>query len=248
MTYTIKVNINDLIMDLISKLIITEDLLSTNKQRWNYNYQYRLISTNSNKIRELNPLKTFLQEEVVENQTIILLPQKEIQFNELQMGANIFIENNNSTAIKIGTDDHQMVLVDKGFKTGRHYFEFTCETEPAERSIIIGICLSRNDFYFSLPDPKGFWGFVLSESKRAGYNDKGAIEKGEYGAPCKIGDVVGMMLEFSIKGLDISFYVNKINMGVAFKNLPLQTYYPCAVLGFDSSKVTLNKLALFPDV
>lgn len=236
-------------MDLLSKLIIAEDLaISNNSSRWNYNNQYRLISTNANKIRELNPLKTFHQEEISDNQSIILLPQKEIQFNELQMGANIFLENNNTVAIKIGTDDHQMVLADKGFKSGRHYFEFTCETEPAERSIIVGICLSRNDFYFSLPDPKGFYGFVLSESKKAGYNDKGVLDKGEYGAPCKIGDVIGMMLEFNAKGLDLSFYVNKVNMGVAFKNLSQQTYYPCAVLGFDSSKVSLNRLASFPDI
>lgn len=249
MTYQIKVNINDLILDLTSKLIIAEDLsLTAADQHWVYNSQYKLISTSKNKIRELHPLKTFAEEEISDSQNILLLPQKEMLFSEVNMGSNIFLENQNTSAYKIGSDDLQMVLTDRGFKTGRHYCEFIFNTEPTEKAIIIGICLTRNDFYFSISDPKGFWGFVPSDKKKIGYNEKGTIEKSAYGSICKLGDSVGILMEFTSKGLDISFFVNKICEGVAFRNLPFQTYYPCAILGYDSSKVSIVSQAAFPDI
>jgi len=235
-------------MDLPSKLIIAEDLaLTPYDQHWIYNSQYRLIATSKNKIKELHPLKTFSAEEVTEHQTILLLPQKEVFFSEVALGANIFLENQNSTAFKVGSDDHQMILADQGFKSGRHYCEFTFETEPAEKSIIVGVCLSRNDFYFSIADPKGFWGFIPSECKKVGYSDKGILQNAEYGAVCKIGDSCGVLLEFTNKGLDLSFFINKINIGVAFRNLPFQTYYPSAILGYDSSRIHIQPQALLPD-
>jgi len=163
----------------------------------------------------------------------------------MHLGANIFLDNNNTVAFKVGSDDHQIIMSEKGFKTGRHYTEFIFRTEPAERSIIIGVCLMRNDYYFSVADPKGFWGFIPSECKKIGTNEKGVTEKAEYGAPCKINDRVGILLEFN-KGLEISFYINNINMGIAFKNLPIQTYYPCSILGFDSSRIEIIPSAVFP--
>ena len=58
-----------------------------------------------------------------------------------------------------------------------------------------------------------------------------------------------MLFEFNDTGLlDISFFVNKINMGVAFKNLPFETYFPCCILYFDGSKVKLESKVAFPDL
>lgn len=250
LSYPIKVNINDLILDLTSKLIIAEDLsLSAADQHWVYNSQYRLITTSCNKIKELHPLKTFAEEEIRDMQSVLLLPQKELLFSEVNLGSNVFLDNQNTSAFKVGSDDLQMVLTDRGFKTGRQYCEFIFDTEPEiEKSIIIGICLTRNDFYFSISDPKGFWGFVPSDTKKIGYNEKGTIEKCEYGSVCKLGDALGILMEFTSKGLNISFFINKVNLGVAFRNLPFQTYYPCAILGYDSSKVSIVSQAVFPDL
>ncbi len=55
-------------------------------------------------------------------------------------------------------------------------------------------------------------------------------------------------MEFNETGVDVSFYVNKINMGVAFKNLPIDYYFPCCVLYFDGSKVKLESSVPFPDI
>ena len=65
---------------------------------------------------------------------------------------------------------------------------------------------------------------------------------------CKINDKVGILMEFNDSGLDITFFVNKVNMGVAFKNLPIDHYFPCVVLYFDGSKVKLESSIPFPDI
>lgn len=97
-------------------------------------------------------------------------------------------------------------------------------------------------------DMKGFWGFVLSECKKIYNNPSGKVESVEYGDITKMGDRVGIMMEFQATGVDITFYVNKINLGVAFKNLPLGMYYPTAVLGFDGTRVKITNRVGYPDV
>jgi hypothetical protein len=238
-----------MICDIIAKLVIEEDtILDPADVHWIYNSQYRLCTTNKEKIRELSPLRTVMEEEVYRNQTLILLPQKKIFFHESYLGPNIYLENNCTTAVKSGSDELQLVFADSFFKSGKHYVEFIFETEPAEKSILVGLSLSRNDYYFNIGDPRSFWGFIPSECLKIGYNEKNVIEKKEYGTNCKIHDSVGMLLEFHLKGVDVSFFINKINMGIAFKQLPLHTYHPCVALGFDSSRVRIINDASFPDM
>lgn len=234
--------------DIISKLVIEENNeLEPTDPHWIYNSQFRLCTSNKNVIRELHSLKTVQEEEIYKNQVLMLLPQKKLYFHEKFYGPNIIIESNNTIAIKSGSDDLQLAFTDHSFKTGRHFIEFFFETEPAERSILVGLSLSRSDYYFSIGDPRGFWGFIPSECYKIGYNEKNQIEKKEYGAPCKINDSVGMLLEFTNTNLEVSFFINKINMGIAFKLQSHQSYYPCVALGFDSSRVRIIRESTFPD-
>lgn len=63
-----------------------------------------------------------------------------------------------------------------------------------------------------------------------------------------MGDKVGLLMEFHDKGLNISFFVNKLDLGVAFKNLPLNNnYYPCVLLLYDGAKVKLTNRVPLPE-
>jgi hypothetical protein len=62
-----------------------------------------------------------------------------------------------------------------------------------------------------------------------------------------MGDKVGILMEFTEKGLDISFYINKLFLGVAFKGLPPNTYYPCALLLYDGAKVRITNRVPLPE-
>jgi hypothetical protein len=206
-----------------------------------------LISSNG-KIKELNPNKTYAEELISNDETLILLNQIDLNFSETNKGNMIYLGNKSKIARKQGGDELQFVITEQGFKYGKNYCEFILDTEPYERSVILGVSLFRTDYIMSSGDMKGFWGFVLSECKKISNNQNGKVESIEYGDITKMGDRVGIMIEFHSLGVDISFYINKINMGVAFKNLPLATYYPAAVLGFDGTKVRITNKIGFPDV
>ena len=78
------------------------------------------------------------------------------------------------------------------------------------------------------------------------YNN-GASEQVEYGDISKMGDKIGILMEFNEKGLDVSFFINKMDLGVAFKNLPNNTYYPCVLLYYDGAKVRVMNKVPIPD-
>ena len=79
------------------------------------------------------------------------------------------------------------------------------------------------------------------------YNENGSVQNVDYGDICKMGDKVGILLEFTGKGLDVSFFINKLNLGVAFRGLPLNTYYPCVLLYYDGAKVKVTNRVPLPE-
>jgi hypothetical protein len=78
--FTFEVRVKDKLHTLID-LVIEEELKIGEKQKWNPNFQYRLISTNG-LIKELNPMLTFADEEIKNNFTIILASPYKIYFSE----------------------------------------------------------------------------------------------------------------------------------------------------------------------
>jgi len=77
------------------------------------------------------------------------------------------------------------------------------------------------------------------------HND--AVQQTEYGDFSKMGDKIGILMEFNEKGLDVSFFINKIDMGIAFRSLPPNTYYPCVLLYYDGAKVKVMNRVPLPD-
>ena len=177
-----------------------------------------------------------------------MLNHKSINFSEVNKGVLVGLQAKNKIAYKQGGDEHQFAMAEQGYNSGKHYCEFVLQTEPYERSVIIGLSTKRTEFHLNSSEMKGFYGFILSECKKVSNNATGKVELVEYGDVTKIGDRIGIMMEFGTGGLDVSFYINKINMGVAFKGLPINTYYPSVVLGFDGTMVRITNNVGFPDV
>lgn len=217
-----------------------------NVNKWNFNNQYKLYITKRG-IQEINPLKAFKDEFIGNREIILLLPLGNHYFSEIMKGNMIFLESKNRIAMKQGSDDHQFVFCDKSFNTGKCYTEFVLLTEPYERSIIIGISLKRMEYHFNPAESKNFWGFILSDCKKISYTSSNKTESLEYGDISKIGDRVGIMCEFTSNGLDVSFYINKVNVGIAFKGLPINSYYPVAILGYDGAKIRIASNVQYPD-
>jgi hypothetical protein len=256
-TFRFEVNINEKLCDLISKICIEEEKIFSDStirdpnlikgKKWNYANQYRMFSS-LGFVKELNTLKTFRDQEIKTETTILILESIRLNFSEINRGSMIYLENKNRIATKQGGDEHQIVQTDQGFLMSKHYFEVILLTEPYERSVIIGISLKRSDFNINSNDMKGFYGFILSECKKVSQGTNNKVELVEYGDITKIGDRVGILMEFFTSGLDVTFFVNKINMGVAFKSLPLNMYFPSVILGYDGTRVRITNNILFPDV
>jgi hypothetical protein len=80
------------------------------------------------------------------------------------------------------------------------------------------------------------------------FQKDGKNEDLDYGAVCKMGDRIGMLLEFNNDGLDVSFFLNGADLGVAFSKLKKNKYIPCVVMLYEGTKVKISNDISFPIV
>ena len=215
------------------------------EKRWAKGKQYRIFSCNP-KIRELNPKASFTTEKINNNEILILLPQKKLFFSEYMKGSSVILAKSNQIAIK-RMDDFQYVLGTLPFSFGKHYFEICLLTEPLEKSVVIGVCSKRDNNNLLIYDVKSFWGYVLSDLKKMTYiNSKTEIL--DFGELTKIYDRIGVLVDFTKEGVNISYYANKILLGQAFTKIQEKVLFPCVRLGIETTKVMITNQVDFPDV
>ena len=68
----------------------------------------------------------------------------------------------------------------------------------------------------------------------------------DYGSAAKIGDIIGILLEFSLGIGSLSFYKNGTKYGVAFNNLSEGIYYPAVSMFCGEVQITLDPKAQKP--
>lgn len=238
--YTFTVKPEDKLNTLLTNLQKEEEKDKSLPEILNKKQTYRLISSKG-ALRELNMFRKVYEEKISMNQIIIIAPNHPLKFSDQCHGDQISIECGN-VAYKSGGDDLQLALIDKGYNRDSSYTEFVLETEPDQKGIIIGVSLAREDYY--LNDITRFWGYILSDANKIA-NDT----QKEYGKICKLGDKIGVLLEFNETNntLNISFFVNGENLGLAFEGLPKDTYYPAAVLYYEGTKVKVMEHSILPE-
>lgn len=220
----------DKINEIYNKISSTEEKFSPSL--------HRLISS-IGKIRELKISRTLYEENIKNNQILIMAPRESIYFSSTKHGNQIGIENNNIIH-KLFGEDAQIAFVDKQIRTDGLYVEFSLESEPDEASVLIGLAVDRSDYY--VDDYCGFWGYVLSDAKIVSENSTK-----NYGKRCKMGDRVGMKVEVKDKKVEVTYYLNGENLGVAFDSLEIDTYYPSVVVHYECTKVRLIEKAIVPE-
>ena len=209
---------------------------------FNINKQYRIMSPFP-VLREVCPYYSFCEENIKDNDNLILVSPETIKFSQTMKTSHIYLENKRKSATKLDVDDIEYCLCEPGLKYGRIYLEFILESEPIEKNIIIGLSTSRTSYQFN--NSKQFFGFILSDCQLVfNLNDK--IEKREYGCETKIGDKIGMLIELSRSEREVTFYVNNVSCGIAFRDLPIEKLYPCVSLGFPGTRIGINSKIDFP--
>ena len=207
--------------------------------------QYRIFSPRI-KIHELIPEKSIYENNILNSEKLILLPQKKIQFSETMKGGFIILSKNNSTASKTNRDDPQYIMSDYPIHFGKHYFEITLHTEPYEKSVIIGIATKREPYNLNTYDVQTFHGFILSELKKIS-SINGKVEQSDFGDVCKINDKIGVLVYYNSDGVILGFYINKVFIGNAFMKLNANLiYFPAVALGLAGTKISISNDMEFP--
>lgn len=232
--HAIQINVNDIIKKIFEKVqAIDKDKIDKKKP-------YRLISSSSGSIKELDFYKKIYEENLKDNEILILAPEVSNSFSEENHGDQITLDSPFIINKSYG-DDIQIALTKKGCSHGKMYTEFFLDSEPDERNIIIGVSTKRTDF--NLGTVTDFWGYILSEGKKISNSNQN-----NYGIVCKMEDVIGVLISFDeTKKGKITFYVNGECMGDAFEGMEKLTYYPSVILNFEGTRVKLIENPTLPD-
>ena len=252
-TYSLeKISIYSPLYSAIEKIFEQKKESEENKSEKNIEHitsksQYRIFSCYK-EIKELNISLYVYENEIKDNEILLYLPIKDLSFSQYIKGSSIQISQKGKIASKINTDSPQYVLGDLYYSFGRHYFEINLLTEPIAASVIIGVATKRNQKDKYSYDVNNFYGLILSDmilisSERGKQMKKDYNKKETFG----INDIVGIFLEFKKEGVDVYFYKNKINLGLAYTKLNKENvYYPAVSLGIAGSKIQISNKIDFP--
>ena len=241
-------NLGNVITDMIEKN--SNEKISDNEKnsvkKKSAKSQYTIFSCHK-KIHELNPSKNIFENDIQKNELLLYLPPKILKFSEYIKGRSILLTQENKIATKIHTDDPQYILGDIMYSFGKHYFEIYLLTEPIAQSVIIGLATKKSPFDLYINDVNNFYGFILSDMKKISVIN-GRQQKSDYGKEeISINDVIGVLFEFKKDGLEISFYKNKVCLGVAFKKIEKDKYFfPAVNMGLAGSKIRITNQIDFP--
>lgn len=95
-----------------------------------------------------------------------------------------------------------------------------------------------------------YYGYILSDMKKTeiDYNQGEQENMIDYGEMCSINDNIGILYDCRDDGVNIIFYRNKKNLGIAFNKLPKDfIYYPTVEMGLAGSKIQITNDLDFPD-
>ena len=208
--------------------------------------QYRIFSCRK-QIHELNPTRNLIENDIHDNELLLYLPIKKLSFSEYAKGRSIIVSQEGKIASKVNTDEPQYVLGNIGYSFGKHYFEVNLLTEPIARSVIIGLATKKNPADMFINDVHNFYGYILSDMQKISLVN-GKQEKKDYiKEPVAINDIIGVMFEFKKEGLEISFYKNKICLGIAYNKIYNdKIFFPAISLGIAGSKIQISNQIDFP--
>ena len=163
---------------------------------------------------------------------------------------SIEVSQQGKTAFKINNDDPHYVLGNMGYNCGRHYYEIKLLTDPMIRSIVVGFAIKKEEKNLFSCEMNKFYGYILSDMKKTEIDFSKEEQENmlDYGEMCSINDNIGIMYDCRDDGVNIIFYRNKKNLGIAYKNLPKDLlYFPAVEMGFAGSKIQITNDLDFPE-
>ena len=242
------IKINSKINILIENLYQKEDQNNLPK-KYTKNSQHRLYSCKTD-LRELNTGLSFFENDIRDNEILLFFREPSLIFSTTMKSKSIEISQQGKTAFKINNDDPHYVLGNIGYNCGRHYYEIKLLTDPMIRSIVVGLAIKKDEKNLFSYEMNKYYGYILSDMKKTeiDYNQGEQENMIDYGEMCSINDNIGILYDCRDDGVNIIFYRNKKNLGIAFNKLPKDfIYYPTVEMGLAGSKIQITNDLDFPD-
>ena len=146
------------------------------------------------------------------------------------------------------------MLATIGFESGKHFWSVKLDEYGHENDIFIGVCRrDANNKPLNLAghvlESNAAWGWVCTNGAKRWPGNLGSNGQA-YGDYSKIGEELGVLLEFKLDAVHLTFLRNGVSLGVCFDNIPAgETYYPCVSMFNNEAtetQVTLNPNAKMP--
>lgn len=158
------------------------------------------------------------------------------QWDAATKGTNVILTNNNLTVTTNGSGGDS-IKSNVSISSGKKYWEITLTGSHANGSQALGICtasLSSNQYPGATATSYGFYSYNGNKyTNGAGTN---------YSSVSNINnDVIG--IAFDADNGTLEFFKNGVSMGIAFTNIPTNTYF--AAIGHGSSGTVVNSTTAF---
>ncbi|CAI2381496.1 unnamed protein product [Moneuplotes crassus] len=227
--HEVVVGINDRVESLVDKLNTNDELSCFHVIKFIYPM---------GRVKHLSMSDTFANQNIPEGACLVMIGKKDFHWDMAMKGRNIIIYNQ-LTANKKHETTHETILANVGFDSGTHYWEITIDSFVDLDDICVGVAKGNVNLYTPATETGCFWGWVATGEKKFEPTSEGR-QISRFGEPCKIGDIVGVLLQFDNGFASLSFYRNKVFIGNAFDNIPPGTLYPAVCLYYGEVQVTLN--------
>ena len=122
----------------------------------------------------------------------------------------------------------ETVLTNLGFSTGRHYWEIIIDVYGTEEDIFIGICKNGNKLQSHAVE-NSCWGWQTTSGRKI-WPSTERIQEEAYGDYTKIGEIIGVLLEFDNEKASLTYIGMEKAQGkhlIKYHQGPGIPVYPC---------------------
>ena len=156
--------------------------------------------------------QTFIDQGIPQDARLVFVGQQSFTWDLNQKGPNINLLNNKLTANKKSEVDYESVLGTMAISSGQHYWEIRIDKFVDLDDIIIGVVQKGVDLKMRIFETGKLYGWICTGGRKIFPSPDGVGPQAkEYGGCSKIGDVLGVILEFKNGIGSLSFLSNGVS-------------------------------------
>lgn len=171
----------------------------------------------------------------------------EARFSKELCHKNLVLDST-ATVATVATKGTSRVLIDTAsVHSGKHYWEIRLDKLQNPNCVAVGVSRTTSNLSTYVGSTKDGWSIIVMNRENLKRWNSPTCEEYGKGGIFREGDTVGLLLDYTggERGT-LSFYINRVNQGEAFRNLPPHLF-PAVSLHSKGDQVTILPFARLPD-